>query len=41
MSAKIATLGLLEIKIFWSKDYDVIFFPMTSPKNYHVSQFIL
>ena len=24
MSAKIATLGLLKIKVFWSKDYDVI-----------------
>ena len=22
MSAKLATLGLLEIKIYWSKDYD-------------------
>ena len=24
MSAKMATLGLLKIKIFWSKGYDVI-----------------
>ena len=24
MSAKMATLGLLQIKAFWSKDYDVI-----------------
>ena len=24
MSAKMATLGLLKIKVFWSKDYDVI-----------------
>ena len=26
ISAKITTLGLLEIKIFWSKGYDVIIF---------------
>ena len=25
MSAKLATLGLLKIKVFWSKVYDVIF----------------
>ena len=24
MSAKLATLGLLEIKIFWNKGYDVL-----------------
>ena len=24
MSAKIATLGLLKIKVFWKKGYDVI-----------------
>ena len=24
MSAKMATLGLLKIKVFWNKDYDVI-----------------
>ena len=24
MPAKMATLGLLEIKLFWNKDYDVI-----------------
>ena len=24
MSVKIATLGLLKIKVFWKKDYDVI-----------------
>ena len=24
MSAKMATLGLLKIKVFWSKGYDVI-----------------
>ena len=23
MSAKLATLGLLKIKVFWNKDYDV------------------
>ena len=26
MSAKMATLGLLEIKIFWNKGYDVLNF---------------
>ena len=26
MSAKFATLGLLEIKLFWSKGYDVIIY---------------
>ena len=26
MSAKLATLGLLEMKVFWSKGYDVIIF---------------
>ena len=24
MSAKMATLGLLKVKVFWNKDYDVI-----------------
>ena len=24
MSTKLATLGLLEIEVFWNKDYDVI-----------------
>ena len=24
MSAKLATLGLLKIKVFWNKDYEVI-----------------
>ena len=27
MSAKLATSGLLKIKILWKKDYDVIVFP--------------
>ena len=26
MSAKMATLGLLKLKVFWSKGYDVIIF---------------
>ena len=26
MSAKLATLGLLKIKVFWNKGYDVIIF---------------
>ena len=32
MSAKSAILGLLKIKVFLMKVYDVIFFSMTSPK---------
>ena len=26
MSAKMATLGLLKLKVFWKKDYDVIIY---------------
>ena len=26
MSAKMASLGLLKIKVFWNKDYDVMIF---------------
>ena len=26
VSAKMSTLGLLKIKVFWNKDYDVIIF---------------
>ena len=26
MSSKLASLGLLKIKLFWNKDYDVIIF---------------
>ena len=26
MSAKMVTLGLLKIKVFWNKDYDAILF---------------
>ena len=26
MPAKLATLGLLKIKVFWNKDYDIIIF---------------
>ena len=41
MSAKLATLGLLKIKIFWNKGCDVIM-PMTSQtKFYQVTQIIL
>ena len=25
MSAKIATLGLLKVKVFWNKGYDIMF----------------
>ena len=37
MSAKMATVGLLKIKVFWNKGYDVKFFS----KFYHVTQIIL
>ena len=42
MSAKMATLGLLKIKIFWNKCYDVIIcaYDVTN-KSYHVNQIIL
>ena len=41
MSAKQASLGLLKIRIFQNKDYDVII-PTTSPtENNHVTQIIL
>ena len=42
MSAKVATLGLLKVNIFWNKGYDIIFLSMTLPtKFYHVTQIIL
>ena len=42
MSAKTATLGLLEIKVFWDKDYDVIIYADDITKKvYHVTQIIL
>ena len=42
MSAKLATPGLLKIKIFRNKGYDVIIPDYTSPtKFYHVTQIIL
>ena len=41
MSAKLATLGLLKIKVF-TKGYDPIFFPRTSlTKFYNVTKIIL
>ena len=41
MSAKMATLGLLEIKVFWNKGYDVIMCMRSPTKCYHVTQIIL
>ena len=42
MSAKLATLGLLKIKVFWSKGYDVVIYVHdVSAKVYHVNQVIL
>ena len=42
MSAKMATLGLLKIKAFSNKAYDVMVLSMTSPtKFYHATQIIL
>ena len=42
MSAKMATLSILKIKVFWNKGYDVIILSMTSlTKFYHVTQIIL
>ena len=42
MSAKLATLGLLKIKIFQGKGYDaIIFVHDVINKFYHVTQVIL
>ena len=42
MSAKLAALGFLKIKVFWNKGYDVIIFVYTSPrKSYQMTQIIL
>ena len=42
MSAKLATPGLLKIKIFWNKGYDVIILDYdTTNKFYHEIQIIL
>ena len=42
MSAKMATLGLLKMKVFSNKGYDVMIFSMTSStKVYHVTQIML
>ena len=41
MSAIVATLDLLKIKVFWNKGYDVVFLPITSPtKFYHLTNYI-
>ena len=47
MSAKMATLGLLKIKVFWNKGYDVIIFVhdvtnkvLSRDSNYIVDMFI-
>ena len=39
MSEKMATLGLLKIKVFWSKGYDIII--SDQAELYHVTQIIL
>ena len=39
MSAKLATLDLLKIKVFWSKGYDVIIYVYDSThKIYYVTK---
>ena len=39
ISAKLATLGLFKIKVFWNNGYDVISSVMTSPaKFYYMNQ---
>ena len=42
ISEKMATLGLLKIKVFWNKGYDVTIsvYDITK-KNYHVTKFKL
>ena len=42
MPVKMATLGLLKIKVFSNKGYDFIIFPYdVTNKIYHVTQIIL
>ena len=41
MSAKLATLGLLKIKVFWNKGYDVIISVYGITKKNYVTQIIL
>ena len=42
MAVNMTTVGLLKIKIFWNKGYDVIILSMTSPTTFcHVTQIIL
>ena len=41
MSAKIATLGFLKIKVFWNKAYDIICVHDVTSKVYRASQIIL
>ena len=42
MTAKMVTLGLLKIRAFWNKGYDVIISAMMSPTTfYHMIQMIL
>ena len=42
MSVKLATLGLLKIKVLWNKGYDVIISVHdVTKKIYHVNQVIL
>ena len=42
MSAKLATLGLLKINVFWNNSYDVIIsIHDVTKKNYHVTEVTL
>ena len=41
MSAKLATLGLLKIKVFWNEGYDVIISVYGITKKNYVTQIIL
>ena len=42
MSAKMITLDLLKLKVFWNKGYDVIIFAHdVAKKIYHLTQIIL
>ena len=42
MSARIATLGYLKLKVFWNKSYDVIIYVYdVTNKIFHVTQIIL
>lgn len=39
--ANLTTLGLLKVKVFWNKGYDIIILYDVTTKIYHVTQIML